>query len=146
MNDKSEWAESDVPSILKIDGVINNDFDHENKQITNIPDVITKQDSSVSWSHRLVNTENNSATLISQLPGEGNRLHYHPDWNEWWYILKGTWKWEIEGKEHYISKGDLVFIEKGKWHKITAAGKENAIRLAVSRADVPHIYKGEEEK
>ena len=27
-------------------------------------------------------------TLIGQLPGEGNRLHYHPKWNEW--IQKGT--------------------------------------------------------
>ena len=27
-----------------------------------------------------------------------------------------------------------------KKHKITATGNEPAIRLAVSRADVPHIY------
>ena len=37
-----------------------------------------------------------------------------------------------------------MFIEKNKKHKITAAGQESAIRLAVSRADVPHIYDTEQ--
>jgi len=32
------------------------------------------------------------------------------------------------------------FIEKGKRHKITALGNQRAIRLAVSRDDVAHIY------
>jgi quercetin dioxygenase-like cupin family protein len=141
MMSQNERAEIFVPTILEKDGVINNDFEHENQPISNIDEIIARHDSSVSWSYRLVNTENNSSTLISQLPGEGNRLHYHPNWNEWWYIIKGEWKWEISGKEYIIKKGELVFIEKGKWHKITATGKENAIRLAVSRADVPHIYK-----
>jgi len=141
MSNQNEREEVFVPDILKNDGVVNNDFDHENQPITNIDKIISEKDSSVSWSYRLVNTENNSATLISQLPGEGNRLHYHPNWNEWWYILKGEWKWEIEGEEFIVKKGDHVFIEKGKWHKITAVGNENAIRLAVSRADVPHIFK-----
>lgn len=140
-SNNSERQETFVPDILKSDGVINNNFENENQPITDIQKLIAEQDSSVSWSYRLVNTENNSATLISQLPGEGNRLHYHPEWNEWWYILKGEWKWEIEGEEFTVRKGELVFIEKGKWHKITAIGDENAIRLAVSRADVPHVYK-----
>ena len=36
--------------------------------------------------------------------------------------------------------GDIVLIEKGKRHKITAVGTKPAIRLAVSRADVDHVY------
>ncbi|MDG1900721.1 MAG: cupin domain-containing protein [Bacteroidales bacterium] len=137
-------VETFVPDILKNDGVVNNDFAHENIPINNIDSIINSHDSSISWSHRVVNTENNSATIISQLPGEGNRLHYHPNWNEWWYIIKGQWKWEIEGDEFFINKGDIVFIEKGKKHKITAAGNGPAIRIAVSRGDVPHIYDDEE--
>ena len=91
--------EVDVPSILKKDGVENSNFDNENSPLQNFDKIIQSQDNSKSWCHRLVNTENNSATLISQLPGEGNRRHYHPNWNEWWYIVKGEWEWEIEGKE-----------------------------------------------
>lgn len=140
MSQNNERIETHVPEILKKDGVIINNFENENLPISNIEKIINSQDNNVSWSYRLVNTENNSATLISQLPGEGNRLHYHPNWNEWWYIIKGLWKWEIEGKEFIVRKNDIVFIEKGKIHKITAMGEEPAIRLAISRADVPHIY------
>ena len=135
-----ERSEAFVPDILRKDGVVNNEFNQENLSVSNIEDIISRNDNNISWSHRLINTENNSATLISQIPGEGNRRHYHPNWNEWWYIIKGQWLWEIEGQEFLINEGDIVFIEKNKKHKITAAGTESAIRLAVSRADVPHIY------
>ena len=91
-----------------------------------------------------MNTESNSATLISQLPGEGNRLHYHPNWNEWWYIIRGEWEWEVEGETMPVKQGQMVFIPKSKWHKITAIGDRPAVRLAVSRADVAHVYKGHE--
>ncbi len=133
-------SESDVPSILKVDGIFHSDFEHENSPLVHIPDLIETKDSSVSWCHRLVNTESNSATLISQLPGEGNRLHYHPDWNEWWYIIDGEWIWEIDGKESTVKQGDFVFMPKNVPHKITATGNKPAIRLAVSRADVAHVY------
>jgi len=139
--DKSNDAvEVNVPDILKKDGVIGNNLDEANKFCVNLREVFAMFDSSVSWSYRLVNTENNSATIISQLPGEGNRLHYHPNWNEWWLILEGEWKWEIEGEVKNVVKGDVVFIPAGKKHKITAAGISPAVRLAVSRADVPHVY------
>ena len=133
-------SESDVPSILRKDGVIDNDLFDANKEIININDIIKSFKGNTSWSKRVINTENNSATLICQMPGEGNRRHYHADWNEWWYIVDGKWEWEIEGKAIIVSKGDIVFIEKGKRHKITAIGDKPAIRLAVSREDVAHIY------
>ena len=134
-------SEKNVEDILKKDGVLDCNFSHENRPIINLEKVISSKDRSKSWSDRLINTENNSATLISQLPGEGNRLHYHPDWNEWWYIVDGTWEWLVEGESFVVSKGDLVFIQKGKWHKITALGHKPAIRLAVSKDQVAHIYK-----
>lgn len=140
---KNLFSEVDVPTILKKDGVDVSNFVDENIFLSNIKEIIEKNGTEKSWCHRVVNTENNSATLIAQLPGEGNRLHFHPEWNEWWYIVQGQWKWEIEGKEYIVKKDDMVFIPKTKWHKITAVGDEIAIRLAVSREDVPHIFKGE---
>ena len=136
----AEVSETDVASILKKDGVVENNFQNENIPLVGLSEIIHQQDNSKSWSRRIINTENNSATLISQLPGEGNRLHYHPNWNEWWYIVDGEWDWEIEGEIFRVRKGDVVFIEKNKLHRITAAGDKPAIRLAVSKDLVPHIY------
>ena len=78
--------------------------------------------------------------MIAQLKGEGNRMHFHPNWDEWWYIIKGSWKWIIEDREILIKKGDVVFIERNKKHKIIANSKNLSIRLAVSRSDVEHVY------
>ena len=135
-----EHVEVEVEAILKKDGVLDNNFADVNQQVVNAYELIEQNANKTSWSRRLVDTESNSATMIGQMPGEGNRRHYHPDWNEWWFILAGTWEFEIDGKAREIVTGDVVFIEKGKIHKITAIGDQMAIRLAVSRNDVEHIY------
>jgi CMP-N-acetylneuraminic acid synthetase/quercetin dioxygenase-like cupin family protein len=132
--------EIDVPSILKKDGVLQNDFSNENNTINKLCDLLRNTPQDSSWSKRLINTESNSMTLIGQMPGEGNRLHYHPEWNEWWYIVQGSWLFEIEGKEKIITENDIVFIERNKRHRITALGDKLAVRMAVSRADVEHVY------
>lgn len=133
-------ADADVPNILKADGVSRSTYDEANKEVTNIPDIINRYGRSSSWSHCLVDTESNSATLICQLPGEGNRRHHHPDWNEWWFIVEGAWEWDIEGIKKEIVAGDHVFIRKNRKHRITAKGSKCAIRIAVSRYDVEHVY------
>lgn len=132
--------EVDVPSILVKDGIKNNDLFDVNKEVVSLNNLIASMDNSASWSKRIVDTESNSMTVISQVPGEGNRRHHHPDWNEWWYIVAGEWDWEIEGEIRKVKKGDIVFMEKNRVHKITASGNEPAIRMAVSRSDVVHVY------
>tara|TARA_R110000824_G_scaffold57820_2_gene157067 strand:+ start:9466 stop:10620 length:1155 start_codon:yes stop_codon:yes gene_type:complete len=135
-----EHSEVYVPTILSKDGVAESSYNLANQMIVNMSDIIDNNSSDFSWCHRVINTENNCATLISQMPTEGNRRHYHPDWNEWWFIVEGEWDWEIAGKTHIVKKNDFVFIPKGVIHKITARGTKQAIRLAISREDVIHAY------
>ena len=142
--DKKIISDANVPRILQMDGVLSSVFDEANQEVVSIYELIEKYGTNSSWSHTLVDTESNSATLICQLPGEGNRMHYHPNWNEWWFIIDGTWQWDIEDEVKVIRKGDLVFMPKNVKHKITAIGKEAAIRIAVSRYDVAHVYEKED--
>ena len=130
----------DVERVLTEDGVSFNDLYNFNNPVTKIKEIIDKNRNDVSWSYTVINSKSNRATLIAQMPGEGNRLHYHSDWDEWWYILKGEWEWFVEGDTLTVREGDIVFIERNKKHKITAIGGNQAIRLAVSRDDVDHIY------
>lgn len=138
-------SEADVPSIIDGDGVAQASYTEANQSVRNIQDIL-KSKESPSWIHRVVNSESNSACLICQQPGEGNRRHYHPRWNEWWLIIQGTWDFEIEGEIKSVKTGDFVFIPKNSWHKITATGDRPAIRLAVSREGVEHVYRSEETK
>ena len=137
---RKHHIEVDRETILLSDGVLHNDMLNYNQEVVAVEKIIEINGRSSSWSHTLVNSASNCATLIAQLPGEGNRLHYHADWNEWWFIIEGEWEWNIEGKKIVVGKGDFIFIEQGKKHKITAIGNQMAIRIAVSRADVKHIY------
>jgi CMP-N-acetylneuraminic acid synthetase/quercetin dioxygenase-like cupin family protein len=129
-----------VERVLTQDGVSFNDLYNFNSPVTKVKEIIDKNRDDVSWSYTVINSKSNRATLIAQMPGEGNRLHYHSDWDEWWYILKGEWEWFVEGDTLTVREGDIVFIERNKKHKITAIGDKQAIRLAVSRDDVDHIY------
>ena len=126
--------------VLLEDGVINNDMNSFNKEIASAYKIIDKNSEDECWSHTLVNSPSTCATLIAQMPGEGNRMHYHSDWDEWWLIMKGSWNWHVEGQDIIVKEGDVVFIERYKKHKITAIGPGQSIRLAVSREDVDHIY------
>ena len=139
----NERSEVDVPSILVKDGVEINDLFDVNNEIVSFSSILNSMPKDKSWSKRVIDSESNSMTIICQMPGEGNRQHYHPDWNEWWYILEGEWDWYIEGNIKKVVKGDIVFMEKNRKHKITAAGSSRAIRMAVSRADVAHVYESD---
>jgi len=135
---------ADVPVILVKDGVEINDLFDVNNEVVALSEVLTYMPKDKSWSKRVIDSESNSMTIICQMPGEGNRRHHHPDWNEWWYIIEGEWNWEIEGEIIKVKKGDIVFIEKNQKHKITAIGNDRAIRMAVSRSDVDHVYENED--
>ena len=137
-------ADADVPRILKMDGVGSFCLDQANEEIVSIPEIIERYGRDRSWSHTLINSQSNSATLICQLPGEGNRMHHHPDWDEWWYIVEGRWEWNIEGAKKSICPGEIVLINRNRKHQITAVGEKVAIRLAVSRYDVDHVYEEDE--
>ena len=139
-NKKILKVDSEVKRILKEDGLSSGRTDLANIQVINIFDLMSNMQNDSSWYRTLVNTDSNSCTIINQMPGEGNRKHYHSDWNEWWLILRGEWDFEIDDEVLKIKEGDLVFIEKGKLHRITATGNKMATRLAVSRYDVDHIY------
>lgn len=93
------------------------------------------------WAKRIIYNETMSAVFICQPPGTGNRAHFHKEHDEWWVVLKGEVKWWIEGVGVVNAKqGDIVFVPRGKNHKIRAVGTEVSVRLAVSPPDIPHYH------
>ncbi len=140
VNSKGVISEIDRLKILTEDGVEKNQMNEYNKDVVSVSQIISSNPTDTSWSYTIVNSPSNCATLIAQMPGEGNRTHYHPDWDEWWFILQGEWVWLVDGEKKEVKTGDVVFIKRGRVHKITASGVGQSIRLAVSRADVAHVY------
>lgn len=133
----TEHTERDAEEVLEHDGVKNTDLRVPVK--VNL-DQILQDLPSDGGARRVVSRRSNCATVISQMPEEGNRLHYHHDCDEWWLILEGMYDYAIDGQHMIARKGDIVSIERGLWHQIKAIGDSRATRLAVSKERVAHVY------
>ena len=136
-----EVHDNDLKNVLKKDGI--DDVivgDLENLPTTNVDELRRKMGDG-SWAARLVYNDRFGGVLIQQQPGEGNRLHYHPDADECWVILAGEWEWFIEGEgTKKVSVNDIIVVGKGVKHRITCIGDTPGIRFAITAPDVNHVY------
>jgi mannose-6-phosphate isomerase-like protein (cupin superfamily) len=106
---------------------------------TRIVEVVTKM-GPPPWSARLIQDERNSVTLIASGPGDGNRPHWHRDFDEWWFVVAGQLRWEMTGGHVFDAKaGDIIWVPRGTVHHITTLGDEMALRLAVAMPPAVHI-------
>ncbi len=133
--------DDDVIRVLTDDGVNKIILDKlENMATTSIDTLVDNIDEK-SWAVRLVYNEKFGGVLIQQQPGEGNRLHYHPDADECWVIISGRWEWYIEGEgTKVVNRNDIVVVRRNIKHKITCIGDEPGIRFAITAPDVDHVY------
>ena len=134
-------SNDDLRQVLTDDGVNSIIIgDLENKTTTSIDELKDKMGTG-SWAARLVKNDRFGGVLIQQQPGEGNRLHYHPDADECWVIIDGEWEWFIEGQGvKTVTKNDVVVVERGIKHKITCVGEKPGLRFAITAPDVLHVY------
>ena len=55
-------------------------------------------------------------------PLEGPPLHRHRDHDEYWYIVEGVYRFEVDGEEIYASAGATVFAPRGSRHTFQNVG------------------------
>lgn len=137
----AEMHDDDLVNVLKKDGVPTiNAFDLINLPKISI-DEIKKKMGNPPWAARIIYNEAFGGVLICQNPGEGNRLHYHAEADECWVILEGAWEWFIDGVgKKRVTVGDIVSVKKGTKHHIKCVGDTPAIRFAITKPDVDHVY------
>jgi mannose-6-phosphate isomerase-like protein (cupin superfamily) len=58
-------------------------------------------------------------------PNCSSRLHYHPQAEETYYMLKGEGKLVIDGVEHNVRHGDVIFISPPEKHQIFNEGMDD---------------------
>lgn len=63
----------------------------------------------------------NQSLAEATLPaGTSTERHYHAVSEEFYYVLEGSGRMEIDGMENDVEPGDAILIPPGAWHQITA--------------------------
>lgn len=137
------YSEKNVLEVLKDDGVDKIDIKNfQNINQIKLKDLDQKYGKNSSWAVRVTYNKDFGGVLIKQLPGEGNRVHKHPNASECWFIASGKWKWFIEGVGEMIAeKGSIINVKPNTYHQITCIGDSPGIRFAITVPDVEHVYK-----
>ena len=114
-----------------------------NRPLTRVKDVL-EANGPPPWSQKVIDDGRNNVTLIASGPGHSNDAHVHPDFNEWWLVMRGELEWEVGDYPPLQARvGDIVISPAGTRHLITTVSDHTSLRLAVSKYGSNHDTKGE---
>lgn len=60
---------------------------------------------------------------LSVPPNEGAGLHIDKDWDEWWYVMEGTFAFILNGEKKQLSAGSFAYGPKGIPHSFKNVGE-----------------------
>ena len=140
-----QWSNHDIKGIEPSKLYPMPDADPPNLIHTSYEKMLERHGTATNWGEEVVLDQRNRVNFIHSLPGASNNPHWHPDFDEWWVVLKGELEWHVGKKEPFrAGSGDVVFVEKGYRHEIITVSDESAVRLAVTNRAGIHIFDGEE--
>ena len=107
---------------------------------TRVADIVARK-APPPWSIRIIQDERQLVTLIADRPGDGNRPHWHAEFDEWWVVLAGHLQWELTGGI-VVDAGndDIVWVPRGTVHHIRNVGLDDSLRLAVAMPPALHRF------
>jgi mannose-6-phosphate isomerase-like protein (cupin superfamily) len=76
-------------------------------------------------------TQRHSVAYVVIPPGKSSLLHYHPEAEESYYILKGIAQIILGEEEDLIGAGESILIPSPKPHKIINTGNEPLEFIAI---------------
>ena len=110
-----------------------------NRLQNNLEEVVAAQ-GEPPWTVRLIETGEVAGILICTPQGNSSRRHRHPENDEFWVVLGGELRWEVEGEEPRLARtGYIMLVPKGRAHNIVTVSDEPALRFAIVIPDVPHV-------
>lgn len=95
------------------------------------------------WNELAVRDGRNRALMICSEAGSPGDPHLHPDFNEWWVILKDEVEYAIGDYEPFVASfGSVVIAPAGYRHDIRPHSGDKCIRMVVGFQHSNHELKG----
>jgi mannose-6-phosphate isomerase-like protein (cupin superfamily) len=84
--------------------------------------------------------EKQSLAEASMTPGQSTDRHYHKLCEEFYFLLEGTARMEIDGETCVVGPGDAILIPAGARHQITAQTKLRFLCCCAPPYDHGDVY------
>ena len=109
-------------------------LDSQNRPVVDFNKVVSGEERGGAF----VTDDRSFANIIMgryQPPQPGNKGHYHEEGGEFWLIMLGHIRYNIEGLQPFeAEEGDVVYVPRQTWHLASNGGKEGerSCRLAMN--------------
>ena len=115
------------------------------KPLVRLADLKARHKGQSNWSESLVEDYYNHVEMISAAPGSKVPLHLHADSPEYWFVVEGEIRFEIDdppGNPQIIDagKGSLVFAPERMLHSLEVVGNQPAIRFQVTLREASPVF------
>ncbi|MGH9842746.1 MAG: cupin domain-containing protein [Blastocatellia bacterium] len=111
------------------------------KPHTKLADVKAKHSGHANWSEVVVDDDHIHAAYIQSAAGTKVSRRFHPDTREWWVVLDGQIRFEIEGQEPFVAtKGSMVQVPMQTIYSLETAGDKPSLRFEVNIAKAKTLY------
>jgi mannose-6-phosphate isomerase-like protein (cupin superfamily) len=117
-----------------------------NKPHTKLADLKTKHQGEENWREVVVDDDHLHAEYIQMAPKAKVPKRFHPDTREWWIVMQGQVRYEIEGQVPFVAtKGSMVQVPMQTIYSMEAVGDQPALRFEVNIANAKTLYPKEVE-
>ncbi|MGQ0734774.1 MAG: cupin domain-containing protein [Acidobacteriota bacterium] len=111
-----------------------------------LADLKAKHAREARWHERVVDDGRLTADYFFDPPGTKVGRRLHPDTREWFAVVEGTLRVEIEGREPFTAmRGSLVNIPRQTIYALETVGDRPSLRFALNVAGAKTLYPHEVE-
>jgi quercetin dioxygenase-like cupin family protein len=101
----------------------------------------TRHRGEAAWSELLVDDGRLMAEYVFASPGRKVGRRFHPDTREWFAVVEGTVRVELEGQPPFIAtRGSLVNIPRQTIYSLETVGERPSLRFVVNVAGAKTMY------
>ena len=106
-----------------------------------LADVKAKHKGRADWIEIVVDDGRLSGAYVSASPGAKTSKLFHPDTREWFGVLEGEVRVEIEGQEPFTaSRGSLVNIPRQTIYTVETIGTAPSLRFTLNVSGAKSVY------
>jgi quercetin dioxygenase-like cupin family protein len=111
------------------------------KPWTKLADLKAKHKGQVTWRELVVDDGRLTAEYFAAAPGTTVTPRFHPDTREWFAVVEGEVRVEIEGQEPFTAtRGSLVNIPRQTIYSLLTVGNRPSLRFAVNVAGAKTLF------